>query len=113
MRLGERQQALHRRAAELDRPQRVAWTTIATSVATWSLRERPVWSLPASGADLLAEQPLDRHVDVLVGVLEAEAVLGHPRADPLQAGVDLLQLVRVEDADLGRPRAWACDWSMS
>ncbi len=50
--------------------------------------------------DLLAEQALDRHVDVLVGVLELETVLAHAGADPLQPNVDLLQLVAVEDADL-------------
>ncbi len=49
--------------------------------------------------DLLAEQALDRHVDVLVGVVELEAVLAHAGPHALQAGVDLLQLIGVEDAD--------------
>ena len=59
-------------------------------------------SLPASGADLLAEQALDRHVDVLVGVVELEAVLAHAGADALEAGIDLLELLVVEDADLAQ-----------
>ena len=64
--------------------------------------------------DLLAEQALDRHVDVLVGLLEFEAALADPGPDPVEPGVDLLQLLGVEDADLAAaPRACACDWSMS
>ena len=63
--------------------------------------------------DLVPEQPLDRHVDVLVGVLELEAVLGHARADPVEPGVDLRQLVRVEDADPRQPTGVGRDWSMS
>ena len=43
-----------------------ARTSIATSVATWSLRERAVWSLPPAGAGDLGQPALDRHVDVLV-----------------------------------------------
>ena len=55
--------------------------------------------LAGERADLVAEQALDRHVDVLVGLLEGEAVPGHALAHPLQAGVDPGQLVVVEDAD--------------
>ncbi len=69
--------------------------------------------LAGQRADLLAEQALDRHVDVLVGVLELEAVLADPLAHSLEAGVDLPQLLLVEDADPAQARAWACDWSMS
>ena len=49
-----------------------ARVNIAMSVATWSLRERAVCSLPPTGADDLGQPPLDRHVDVLVGVQERE-----------------------------------------
>ena len=35
------------------------------SVATWSLRERPVWSLPADRADPLGQRRLEVEVDVL------------------------------------------------
>jgi hypothetical protein len=42
---------------------------IATSVATWSLRERAVCRRPPTGPAELGQPPLDRHVDVLV-VLE-------------------------------------------
>ena len=55
--------------------------------------------LAGERADLLAEQALDRHVDVLVGVVELESVRGHALAHALEAGVDLAQLVIVEDAD--------------
>ena len=43
-----------------------ARTKSARSVATWSLRDRAVWSLPANRPDDLGEPALDRHVDVLV-----------------------------------------------
>ena len=52
----------------------------ATSVATWSLRERAVCSLPPTGAGDLGQPPLDRHVDVLVVVGEREA--SRPPARP-------------------------------
>ena len=99
VRLGQRQQALHRRPAELDRLQRVDLDhhrhvggdlVVAGAAGVELAGQRP---------DLLAEQALDRHVDVLVGVLEGEAMLGHAGAHPLQAGVDLGQLLRVENAD--------------
>ena len=35
------------------------------SVATWSLRDRPVWSLPGERPDPLGQRRLDVHVDVL------------------------------------------------
>ena len=49
--------------------------------------------------DLLAEQALNRHVDVLVGALELEAVGAHADADPLQPRFDLRELIGFEDAD--------------
>ena len=42
------------------------------SVATWSLRQRPVCSLPATGAHQLAQAPLDGGVDVLIAGRELE-----------------------------------------
>ena len=39
---------------------------IARSVATWSLRERAVWSLPPTGPTHLGQVALDGHVDVFV-----------------------------------------------
>ncbi len=57
------------------------------SVATWSLRERAVWSRPAAGADQLLEPRLDIEVDVLVLGAEGEApssisarIFSRPRA---------------------------------
>ena len=35
------------------------------SVATWSLRERPVWRRPAKRPDPVRERGLEVHVDVL------------------------------------------------
>ncbi len=58
-----------------------------------------MWSLPASGPISLAEQALDRHVDVLVGRVELEAVGADPLLDPVEAGDHLLELGLVEDAD--------------
>ena len=98
--VGEAEQALHRRPGELDRAQGVRLhdhrhvcgdLVVAGAARVELARERP---------DLLAEQALDRHVDVLVGLVELEAVLPHPGPNALQAGVDLLQLVVVEDAQL-------------
>ena len=48
-------------------------TNITTSVATWSLRERAVCSLPPTRPDDLGQPALDRHVDVLVVGREREA----------------------------------------
>ena len=63
---------------------RVAWPAAsrvnsATSVATWSLRERAVCSLPPTGPAISRHAPLDGHVDVLVVVLERERAVGAAR----------------------------------
>ena len=58
---------------------------IARSVATWSLRERAVCSLPADRARELGEAALDRHVDVLVVGREREAPLAQLRRDRVEA----------------------------
>ena len=79
-----------------------AWTTIATSVATWSLRERPVWSLPASGP---ISSPSRRSIAMwMSSSASSNSKPCSPMrvAHPLQAGVDLRQLLLVEDADLAQ-----------
>ena len=58
----------------------------ATSVATWSLRERAVCSRPPDRARQLGEPPLDGHVDVLVVGREREAALAQLGLDRVQAG---------------------------
>ena len=50
------------------------------SVATWSLRERPVCSLPASGADQFVELRLDVRMDVFV-IAARRRLDAHQRAD--------------------------------
>ena len=55
------------------------------SVATWSLRERAVWSLPPTGPGDLGQAPLDRHVDVLVGGVELEGALLELGRDRVEA----------------------------
>ena len=91
-----------------------ACTTIATSVATWSLRERPVWSLPASGP---ISSPSRRSIAMWMSssaLVELEAVLAHAGAHPLQAGVDLAPAPRRRGRrSRAAPRACAWDWSMS
>ena len=59
-------------------------TNSAMSVATWSLRDRAVCSLPPTGPDDLGQPALDRHVDVLVAGLEREGArleLGRDRVE--------------------------------
>ena len=103
MALGQAEQALHRRPAELDRPQRVRLHDHRHVGGDLVVARAPGVELAGERADRLAEQALDRHVDVLVGVVELEAVLAHLGPDPLQAGVDLAQLLVVEHADLPQP----------
>ena len=74
----------------------LAWarTNIATSVATWSLRERAVWSLPPDRPDDLGHPALDRHVDVLVAVGERERSVGELALDLVEPAVQLVALGR-------------------
>ena len=67
-------------------------TNIARSVATWSLRERPVWIFAADPAGDLGQPALDRHVDVLVGRLEWELARLELGLDSLEAGEKLIEL---------------------
>ena len=62
------------------------------SVATWSLRERAVCSLPPTAADDLGHAPLDRHVDVLVPVGERERAVGELALDLIEASQQLVAL---------------------
>ena len=78
-----------------------ARTSIATSVATWSLRERAVCSLAPGVADDLGEPALDRHVHVLVVGLDLEPVLVDLRADLGEAALDLGQVVLADDLAAG------------
>ena len=77
------------------------------SVATWSLRERPVWSRPASGPTLSARADLDVHVDVLEGRVPGRApgsdVVGE-RGEAVDEGLDLVrgqETGPAEAADVG------------
>ena len=73
-----------------------AWarTNSATSVATWSLRERAVCSLPPTGAGELGQPPLDRHVDVLVVRAGPRSVPPSISArDGVEAAHDLVEVV--------------------
>jgi hypothetical protein len=92
VRLGQSQQLLHRRPAELDRPQRVRLDDEGDVGRDLVVARAACVELAGQRADLLTQQALDRHVDVLVRVLELEAVLGHARLDPVKAGLHLRQL---------------------
>ena len=113
--LGELEQALHHAPPAARSPRSECdWTTMPTSVATWSLRERPVWSLPASGPIDLRQPALDRHVDVLVGVVELELAALHLRADLLERRSRAALSSSAVSTPISRSaRAWARDWSMS
>ena len=67
------------------------------SVATWSLRERAVWSLPAGRADQLGEPPLHGHVHVLVVLVDLETALLDLLARGDQAPLDLIELPGFDD----------------
>ena len=54
--------------------------------------------LAAERPDHLRQPPLDRHVDVLVGLLEGELAGLELRGDPVEPGEHLLQLVLGEDS---------------
>jgi hypothetical protein len=54
-----------------------------TSVATWSLRLRPVWGARPPGRPL-AQPGLDVHVDVFEGRVEPEGSVGHLASDRLE-----------------------------
>ena len=94
--LGQVDQRAHQASAAAPVPARLwARTSIATSVATWSLRERAVCSRAPASPDDLGEPPLDRHVHVLVVGLDLEPVLVDLGADLVEAALDGLP---------GRPR---------
>ena len=112
--LGEVEQPLHRRTGELDRPQRVRLDHHRHVGRHLVVARAPGVELAGERADLLAEQALDRHVDVLVGLLELEAVRRRsaPRPDPGR------RPSRSSSASSRTPirrsaRACARDWSMS
>ena len=103
--LGQLEQAPHRRPGQLDRPQRVRLHDHRHVGRDLVVARAAGVELAGQRADLLAEQPLDRHVDVLVGLLELEAVLPDPLAHAVEPAADPLQLILVEHADLAqRPR---------
>ena len=103
------------RAARVDRVRaRASRVNIARSVATWSLRERAVCSLPPTGPTISVSAPLDRHVDVLVVGREREAALARARARP--ASRPPSSASRSAPAMMPRAasmRAWARDCAMS
>ena len=69
---------------------------IAMSVATWSLRERAVCSLPARLAGELGDASLDRHVHVLVTVGERERSVAYLVGDRRERGVQGLAVLFAE-----------------
>ena len=71
------------------------------SVATWSLRERAVCSLPPTGPDDLGQPPLDRHVDVLVVGLERERAAVELACDAVEPAQQLVA-IGVGDDPAGR-----------
>jgi hypothetical protein len=79
-------------------------------MATWSLRERPVWSLPATGPDALGQG----HFEVQVDVLELGVPLDGARRDVRDEGVQALdegrQLVLGDEPRAGKP-AERARWS--
>jgi hypothetical protein len=99
VRFGLAEEALHRPPAELDRPQRVRLDDHRHVGGDLVVAGTTGVELPGERPDLLAEQALDRHMDVLVGGLELEPVLGHAGADAVEALLDPGQLIGVEDAD--------------
>ena len=74
------------------------------SVATWSLRLRPVWSLPPVVAGQLGDATLDRRVDVLVGSGEHERLVGKLGGDGVERGEDRVAFGRGDDPDLREHR---------
>ena len=62
------------------------------SVATWSLRLRPVWILAPASPGELGDPALDRGVDVLVGRREHEGVRRELGLDRVERGVDRVAL---------------------
>ena len=87
---------------------------MATSVATWSLRERAVCSRRAGIAGDLGQPPLDRHVDVLVVGVDLEAVALDLGAHLVEALLDRSEVVGADDAAASRASARGrSDCSMS
>ena len=113
--LGERERAAPsapRRARSPRSPR--SRTYIATSVATWSFRERAGVQLAADRARDLGQAALDRHVDVLVGRLERELAVLELGRDRSRPGVELLAAPPRRARRRARSaRAWARDWRMS
>ena len=97
--LGELEQARHRRPGQLDRLQRVHLDRHRDVGRDLVVARAAGVELAGERADLLAEQALDRHVDVLVGLVELEAVGADPLLDAVEAGDHLLELLLVEDPD--------------
>ena len=98
--LGEAEDPAHHRAAELDRAQRVRLDDHRDVGRDLVVARAAGVELAGQRPDLGLEQALDRHVDVLVGLLEFEPALADPGPDPFEAGVELLELLGAEDADL-------------
>ena len=86
---------------------------IATSVATWSLRERAVCSRPPTGPGELGEPPLDRHVDVLVVGREREAPRLELGRDGVEAREQRVAVVLADDPGAASIVACARDCWMS
>ena len=84
------------------------------SVATWSLRLRPVWSLAPAGAGQLGDPALDGGVDVLVGGRERERARRRARPRRRRARrAPPPPRRRSRRPARARPRTWAREPAMS
>ena len=72
-------------------------TNSATSVVTWSLRERAVCSRPPARPVSSVTPALDGHVDVLVRVLERERALAQLGLHGIQAAEQRSEVVAADD----------------
>ena len=102
VRLGLRDQSLHQALEQRDRPRGVGpdqQRKVGCDLVV--ARARRV-QLAAERADQLGQAPLDRHVDVLVLLVELEAALLQLSAHPIESLDDLPQLTLVEHAELGQ-----------
>ena len=93
--LGERRAARAISAAQQLLRAAAAWarTNSATSVATWSLRERPVWSLPPTGPTIsVSRRSIAMWMSSSSG-RDLERVLVDLAADRVEAALDLGQVL--------------------
>ena len=99
---------------QLDRPQRVRLDDHRHVGRDLVVARAAGVELAGERADLLAEQALDRHVDVLVGVLELEAVRAQLARATRSSPASICSSSSSSRTPISRSaRACARDWSMS